>query len=172
MLLFAGVTPLRFARDFRHDVPGAYRRVLEEVAPDIAERLAGAELVGSLHGFAGHTGYLRRPWGAGWALVGDAGYFKDPITAHGISDALRDAELLADAVAARRRGRARRVRSAARRASRCDLFETTEAIASCEWDNAGLKSLHRRLSDAMKHEVRGARRALRGAPRAGAVCGA
>jgi flavin-dependent dehydrogenase len=31
--------------------------------------------------------------------VGDAGYFKDPITAHGISDALRDAELLADAVA-------------------------------------------------------------------------
>ena len=43
---------------------------------------------------------MRRPWGPGWALVGDAGYFKDPITAHGMSDALRDAQLLADATAA------------------------------------------------------------------------
>ena len=32
---------------------------------------------------------LRRPWGPGWALVGDAGYFKDPISTHGITDALR-----------------------------------------------------------------------------------
>ena len=45
-------------------------------------------------------GYVRRSWGPGWALVGDAGYFKDPITTHGITDALRDAELLADAVLA------------------------------------------------------------------------
>ena len=45
-------------------------------------------------------------WGPGWALVGDAGYWKDPISAHGLTDALRDAELLARAVArpvARRR---------------------------------------------------------------------
>ena len=40
------------------------------------------------------------PFGPGWALVGDAGYFKDPITTHGITDALRDAELLSDAVLA------------------------------------------------------------------------
>ena len=45
-------------------------------------------------------GYLRRSWGNGWALVGDAGYFKDPITTHGMTDALRDAELLANAVLA------------------------------------------------------------------------
>ena len=153
VLLFAGVTPMRFARDFRHDVPGAYRRVLEEVAPDLAERLAGAELVGHLQGFAGHTGYLRRPWGAGWALVGDAGYFKDPITAHGISDALRDAELLADAVAGGGDGALAEYEQR-RDALSIDLFETTEAIASLEWDNASLKSHHRRLSDAMKHEVR------------------
>jgi hypothetical protein len=37
---------------------------------------------------------LRRATGPGWALVGDAGYFKDPLTAHGITDALRDAEFL------------------------------------------------------------------------------
>jgi flavin-dependent dehydrogenase len=30
-------------------------------------------------------------------LVGDAGYHRDPITGHGITDAFRDAELLARA---------------------------------------------------------------------------
>ena len=50
--------------------------------------------------FGGLPGYLRRPWGPGWALVGDAGYWKDPISAHGLTDALRDAELLARAVVA------------------------------------------------------------------------
>jgi 2-polyprenyl-6-methoxyphenol hydroxylase-like FAD-dependent oxidoreductase len=33
--------------------------------------------------------------GAGWALLGDAGHHKDPITAQGMTDALLDAELLA-----------------------------------------------------------------------------
>ena len=41
--------------------------------------------------------FYRRPYGDGWALVGDAGYHKDPILAIGISDAFRDAQLLADA---------------------------------------------------------------------------
>ena len=51
-----------------------------------------------LHGWAGMPGHIRQSWGPGWALVGDAGYFKDPITTHGMTDALRDAELLADRV--------------------------------------------------------------------------
>ena len=50
---------------------------------------------GGVRTFAGRPGYIRRPWGPGWALVGDAGYWKDPISAHGLTDALRDAELLA-----------------------------------------------------------------------------
>ena len=41
---------------------------------------------------------LRQAFGPGWALVGDAGYHRDAVTAHGISDAFRDAELLAVAV--------------------------------------------------------------------------
>src|SRR5262249_45345115 len=49
--------------------------------------------------------FFRRPYGPGWALVGDAGYHRDPITAFGISDAFRDAELLAEAVAAGLSGR-------------------------------------------------------------------
>jgi hypothetical protein len=67
-------------------------------------------------GFAGHEGYFRRAWGPGWALVGDAGYFKDPLTAHGITDALRDAELLARAVID---GGTRRSPSTRRRATSC-----------------------------------------------------
>jgi 2-polyprenyl-6-methoxyphenol hydroxylase-like FAD-dependent oxidoreductase len=49
-------------------------------------------------GTADLPGYLRKPFGPGWALIGDAGYHKNPITAMGINDAFRDAELLADAL--------------------------------------------------------------------------
>ena len=51
--------------------------------------------------------HLRRAHGPGWALVGDAGYHRDAVTGHGLSDAYRDAELLAVALApgAVRRGR-------------------------------------------------------------------
>ena len=48
------------------------------------------------------TGFLpnlfRKPYGAGWALVGDAGYVKDPATAQGITDSFSHAELLAGAI--------------------------------------------------------------------------
>ena len=152
VLVFATVPPWRFWQEFRTDVAAAYRRVIEEAAPALLEPLRRARLASSLHGFTGHAGYLRRPWGAGWALVGDSGYFKDPITAHGLSDALRDAELVADAVV---RGEpALAEYETCRNALSAELFEATEAIASFGWDNAGLKALHRRLSDAMKHEVR------------------
>ena len=44
------------------------------------------------------SNHLRRAHGQGWALVGDAGYHRDAVTGHGLSDAYRDAELLALAV--------------------------------------------------------------------------
>jgi 2-polyprenyl-6-methoxyphenol hydroxylase-like FAD-dependent oxidoreductase len=84
--------------------------------------------------------------------VGDAAYFKDPITAHGISDALRDAELLARAV--ERGGDAALAGyEASRDALSTRLFEVTDRIASVEWDNAELKRLHQALSEEMKREV-------------------
>ena len=152
VLLFAGVGARRFAAEVRGNVPGAYHRLLAEVAPELAEQMAAAHLVGSLHGFAGHPGYLRRPWGPGWALVGDAAYFKDPITAHGISDALRDAELLADAVA-RGTEEALRQYESYRDALSTGLLEVTDRIAAFEWNHAELKELHHALSDEMKNEV-------------------
>jgi flavin-dependent dehydrogenase len=84
--------------------------------------------------------------------VGDAAYFKDPITAHGISDALRDAELLARAVA-RGTGAALAEYELARDALSIRLLEVTDRIASCDWDHAELKALHHALSDEMKREV-------------------
>lgn len=54
--------------------------------------------VGAFRGTSGLPGFLRQPSGPGWTLVGDAGYTKDPVSAHGLSAALRDAELCARTV--------------------------------------------------------------------------
>jgi flavin-dependent dehydrogenase len=68
------------------------------LAPAFAERVRAATRESRFVGAAQLPGHLRKPFGAGWALVGDAGYHKNPITAMGINDAFRDAELLADAL--------------------------------------------------------------------------
>jgi flavin-dependent dehydrogenase len=95
---------------------------------------------------------MRQSHGQGWALVGDAGYFKDPITAHGISDALRDAELLARAVS-RGSERALAEYQATRDELSQELFEITDTIAGFEWDLDSLRALHLTLSRTMNHEV-------------------
>jgi 2-polyprenyl-6-methoxyphenol hydroxylase-like FAD-dependent oxidoreductase len=68
-----------------------------DLAPEFAERVRGARREAP---FAGTpvTNFFRKPYGPGWALVGDAGYNKDPITAQGIQDAFRDAEQCAVAL--------------------------------------------------------------------------
>jgi 2-polyprenyl-6-methoxyphenol hydroxylase-like FAD-dependent oxidoreductase len=64
------------------------------LAPSLAERLSTGERADRFYGSGDLPFYYRKPFGPGWALVGDAGYHKDPITAQGITDAFRDAELL------------------------------------------------------------------------------
>lgn len=81
----------------RKDVEGSFRAVLEH-APGLAERLRGGRRVERFRGTLQAPNRFRKPYGPGWALVGDAGFHKDPIMATGITDAFRDAELLADAV--------------------------------------------------------------------------
>ncbi|MGH3458302.1 NAD(P)/FAD-dependent oxidoreductase [Aeromicrobium sp.] len=75
----------------------AWLAALDEAVPSLARRIRGGEITAPLRGYAGLPNHIRRPAGPGWALVGDAGYHRDPITGHGITDAFRDAELLADA---------------------------------------------------------------------------
>jgi 2-polyprenyl-6-methoxyphenol hydroxylase-like FAD-dependent oxidoreductase len=80
----------------RKDIEGNYLAVLG-MPPAFAERVRGAKREERYLGMA-VPNYFRRPFGPGWALVGDAGYNKDFITAQGISDAFRDAELCATAL--------------------------------------------------------------------------
>jgi 2-polyprenyl-6-methoxyphenol hydroxylase-like FAD-dependent oxidoreductase len=71
---------------------------LTEVAPDLAARVRAGVVTSPVRGAVGLPNHVRQPVGPGWALVGDAGYHRDPVTGHGITDAFRDAELLATAL--------------------------------------------------------------------------
>jgi flavin-dependent dehydrogenase len=81
----------------RGDIEGNFFKALE-LAPEFAERVRGAKRETKFIGSAELPGYFRKPFGPGWVLVGDAGYHKNPITAMGINDAFRDAELVAGAL--------------------------------------------------------------------------
>ena len=72
--------------------------LLAELAPGLGHRVRGADQTSPVRGMLRMPNHVRRAFGPGWALVGDAGYHRDAITGHGISDAFRDAELLASAL--------------------------------------------------------------------------
>jgi 2-polyprenyl-6-methoxyphenol hydroxylase-like FAD-dependent oxidoreductase len=94
-LVIAGWPYAEFASN-KSDIEGNYLETLE-LAPGFADRVRRARREDRFYGMA-VPNYFRKPFGPGWALVGDAGYLKDFITAQGISDAFRDAELCADAL--------------------------------------------------------------------------
>jgi flavin-dependent dehydrogenase len=150
--VFTATPQARFHAEIRADMEAGYHRVLAECAPDLAGEVAARAPSERLRGFAGQPGLMRQSYGPGWALVGDAGYFKDPITAHGISDALRDAELLARAVG-RGSDHALAEYQSIRDSLSQELFEITDAIAGFGWDFDRLKQLHHDLSRAMNREV-------------------
>jgi flavin-dependent dehydrogenase len=81
----------------RSDIEGAYMKTFD-LAPEFAERIRGAKREERFMGIRDLPGYFRKPYGPGWALVGDAGYHKHPLTAYGITDAFRDAEGAAAAI--------------------------------------------------------------------------
>jgi flavin-dependent dehydrogenase len=76
----------------------AFERLLEGSAPPLAERLRHARRTSPVLGVLRQPNQLRQAFGPGWALVGDAGYYRDAVTAYGISDAFHHAELLAVAL--------------------------------------------------------------------------
>jgi len=82
--------PIAEAAAYKADIEANYLKTLE-MAPEFAARMRDATRVERFAGGA-VPNFFRTPFGPGWALVGDAGYTKDPITAQGISDAFRDAE--------------------------------------------------------------------------------
>jgi flavin-dependent dehydrogenase len=76
----------------------AFAELLGRCAPQLAGRLRHARRTSPVQGMLRQPNQVRQAFGPGWALVGDAGYHRDAITAHGISDAFRDAEFLAVAL--------------------------------------------------------------------------
>jgi flavin-dependent dehydrogenase len=156
--VWAGTASARFARQRSTRLDATYWSLLAEAAPGLARSISAAAPVGTLRGFPGQPGWIRASAGPGWALVGDAGYFKDPITAHGITDALRDAELLARAVLEAPRSRHLQLKALRDYEGTRDrlsepLFDITERIASYNWDLAELRGHLRELSQAMRPEV-------------------
>jgi 2-polyprenyl-6-methoxyphenol hydroxylase-like FAD-dependent oxidoreductase len=141
-----------FERERRNGLEDLYHGRIRQVSDNLAGRVARGENRGGLRAFAGAPGFLRRSAGLGWALVGDAGYFRDPITAHGITDALRDAESLARAVIEGGEP-ALHAYQAERDALVRNLLDISDRIASFEWDLDEAKELHLTLSREMSREV-------------------
>jgi len=96
LTLVVGGWPYRQFDDHKANIEQEYLAMFER-APAFAERIHTARRETRVVGTA-VPNFFRKPFGPGWALVGDAGYNKDFITAQGISDAFRDAELCANAL--------------------------------------------------------------------------
>jgi flavin-dependent dehydrogenase len=113
----------------------AFTTHLRAAAPDLAARLRAGRRTSPVIGMFRMPNLLRRAHGPGWALVGDAGYHRDAITGYGISDAYRDAELLACALDRALRGQADEVSALTgyqrtRDRSLREVFEVTCALSA------------------------------------------
>jgi flavin-dependent dehydrogenase len=119
----------------RSDVEGNYLKTIATV-PELAERIDAATREERFAGMA-VPNFFRKPYGPGWALVGDAGYNKDFITAMGMQDAFRDAELCAVAIdealsGARPYGEAMADYQSTRDEGSLPMYEFTTELATLE----------------------------------------
>ncbi|WUJ75412.1 NAD(P)/FAD-dependent oxidoreductase [Kribbella soli] len=152
--VFVATTPTRMRSLRRDGTQQAFATLLADMAPSLTDLLIPATPVDRMHGWAGAAGFFRQAGGPGWALVGDAGYYKDPITTHGMTDALRDAELLSGALTGPGPVPAALARyQATRDELSIALFEATESVASYTWSLDEIRELLRKVSSAMKAEV-------------------
>lgn len=149
--VFAAFPPARLSGTPTGGYARLFHEALAENDPALARAVAAARPAGKLHPFAGAAGFLRHAVGPGWALVGDAGAFRDPLTAHGMTDALRDAELLARAILADTPG-ALRAYQAERDALAAPFLDLSDDVASFAWNYARARELHLELSRLMGRE--------------------
>jgi 2-polyprenyl-6-methoxyphenol hydroxylase-like FAD-dependent oxidoreductase len=152
--VFAASTPARVGRGG----PDALHAIVRAAEPELADRLSSATPLDGVRTFGGLPGFIRLPWGPGWALVGDAAYWKDPLGAHGLTDALRDAEILARAIIAVTLGDAAESDALhdyhrTRNRLSLPLFDVVDTIAAMRWNDAEIPELLRQLSSTMSDEV-------------------
>jgi len=158
--VFALIPQSRFRERREEGIDVLFHEAVGRVSPELAAVVSAEPAdaapengaTGKLRAFAGSPGFLRRAAGPGWALVGDAGYFRDPITAHGISDALREAELLSRAIT-RDGDDGLRTYQTERDARVRGLLDVTHRISSFDWNLKQAKELHLELNRQMKAQV-------------------
>ncbi len=156
--VFAAGPPAVLAAAARRAGRAAVQRsLLQQVNCGLAELAAGPP-VGSVRIFRGLPARLRAAYGPGWALVGDAGWWKDPLSTHGITDALRDAESLAAAVVAGSVSERATAVALAGYSSQRDrvafaMDPIVDRLASHEWDLTEVRRLLLGLSSVMADEV-------------------
>ena len=146
--------PIRIAGTAR---TAAFVEQLELLVPDLGRRVRAGRITARLRGTANLPNYRRQAHGPGWALVGDAGYHRDPITGHGITDAFRDAELLATAIDHSLRDPSGEPAAMAsyqetRDAMGCEVFDLTRALTAFPPPNRFVE-LQLQLSDALEREA-------------------
>ncbi|WP_328518736.1 NAD(P)/FAD-dependent oxidoreductase [Kribbella sp. NBC_00359] len=135
----------------------AFVEQLELLVPDLGRRVRAGRITARLRGTANLPNYRRQAHGPGWALVGDAGYHRDPITGHGITDAFRDAELLATAIDRSLRDPAGEQAAMtsyqeSRDAMAREVFDLTRALTAFP-PPARFVELQLQLSDALEREA-------------------
>jgi flavin-dependent dehydrogenase len=83
-------------KQFRQDAPGEFQRTVDDIVPELGQELRERGVrTEPLMSMRSADNFYRQAYGPGWALVGDAGYHKDPLTGWGMSDAFIQAENLA-----------------------------------------------------------------------------
>ncbi|HEY6595574.1 MAG TPA: FAD-dependent monooxygenase [Asanoa sp.] len=97
LTMVAAFGPIGGFDAFRRDVEGGFHALVDRCG-DLGGRMRAAERVERFRTAADVANGFRTPYGPGWALAGDAGLVQDPVGAQGISNAFRDADLLAAAV--------------------------------------------------------------------------
>ena len=152
--VFASASPERIGAGG----PALIAEIVAESAPALAAQLRTAPYPHGMRTWSGHPGYIRASHGPGWALVGDAGYFTDPIGTHGLTDAFRDAELLARAVIVAgddesSLDEALEHYETTRDQLATPLFDAVDRIAGHEWADEEIGRLLAEVSSAMTDEV-------------------
>lgn len=84
--------------DYRADPDGCWQRMITR-NPALEARVGGAPNLSKMRQTADLSSFYRRASGPGWALAGDAGHFKDPVTGNGMRDALKFGRLLGEQAA-------------------------------------------------------------------------
>jgi flavin-dependent dehydrogenase len=144
--------------ELRRDLDTGFHRLLETTAPGIAEQVRHGERVTGYRGARALPAFLRQAAGPGWLLIGDAGYHRDPFSAHGITDAFRDAELAARAIRAAASGddepAVMQLFQQLRDVFALPMYDATLRLASYDWDTSEVLEILAMMGEEGEREAR------------------